>query len=250
MLRKPIIVGNWKMNGSSEMLNSFMDELVPMLNERVESGLAVPYTLLWPLGERAEAIDFRVGAQNMHYEEKGAYTGELSASMIIEAKADTVIIGHSERRTYYNETDESVNAKLKSALKNKILPIVCCGESLEQREAGEAKSVTEKQVKAALMEIPKEDAIKIVIAYEPIWAIGTGKTASSQDAEDMASHIRGIVKDLYDDKTADSIRIQYGGSVKPANVKDIMSMPNIDGALVGGASLKAEDFIKLLRFYE
>lgn len=236
------------MNGSKPALETFLKDVCPALQNDVDSGIAVPYTLIDSLKKGAEGRDFKVAAQNMHYEDKGAFTGELSADMIVEAGANTVIIGHSERRTYYNETDESVNLKLKTALAKGLLPIVCCGETLDEREAGKQEDICESQVKNALSGIPAEQVKGVVLAYEPIWAIGTGKTASSQDAEAMAKHIRGVVASLYCEETAQSVRIQYGGSVKPGNVKEIMSMPNIDGALVGGASLKAEDFIKLIQF--
>lgn len=249
-MRKPVIIGNWKMNGSIDDIKTFIKNIKPSINNEVDSGLAVPYTLISTLAKETEKLNFKVGAQNMHFDELGAYTGELSAKMIIEAGADIVIIGHSERRMYYNETDAAVNLKIKSALKNNIIPIICCGESLEERENFQAEKIIENQIKAAFVGISKENLSKTIIAYEPIWAIGTGKTASTEDAEAMAMHIRNTIKSLYDVETSEKIRIQYGGSVKPSNIKDIMSMPNIDGALVGGASLKAEDFIKLIKFFE
>ncbi len=246
MKRKLVIVGNWKMNGSIADLKQFIKDLKPSVSDQVDAGLCVPYTLLSTLKEEANGINFKIGAQNMHYNESGAFTGEISPDMLLEIGVDTVIIGHSERRSYYNETDETVNLKLLKAIEKNLHPIVCVGESLEQREKGMAKDICKRQVENAFKGVLKTDAENVILAYEPIWAIGTGKTASSEDAEEMALYIRNVVKDIFDEITADKIRIQYGGSVKPSNVEELMAMPNIDGALVGGASLKAEDFAKLI----
>ncbi len=235
------------MNGSLDGLKVFMKEVLPNLSDNVEAGLAVPYTMLATLKEEAKNSNFVVSSQNMHYDDKGAFTGELSADMLIDVGINTVIIGHSERRTYYNETDETVNLKLLKALSKSLMPIVCVGETLEEREKSLEKEVCKRQVSKAFENVDSLEAEKVVIAYEPIWAIGTGKTASSQDAEDMAKYIRSVIADIYDKDTAEKVRIQYGGSVKPSNVEEIMKMPNIDGALVGGASLKADDFIELIR---
>ncbi len=246
MKRKLIIVGNWKMNGSITDLKRFIKDLKPSVSDKVDAGLCVPYTMLATLKEEAKDLNFKIGAQNMHYNESGAFTGEISPDMLLEIGVDTVIIGHSERRSYYNETDETVNLKLLKAIEKKLKPIVCVGESLVQREKGLAKDICKKQVENAFKGVSKTDAQNVILAYEPIWAIGTGKTASSEDAEEMALYIRNVLKDIFDEHTADIIRIQYGGSVKPSNVEELMAMPNIDGALVGGASLKTEDFAKLI----
>ncbi len=214
----------------------------------VEVAICAPYTLLKDLKAAAAGTSIKIAAQNMHYEDKGAFTGEISPLMLKELAIDYVIIGHSERRQYYNETDETVNKKLLKALAVGIAPIVCVGETLAQREAGQAQAIVEKQIKAALATVSAEQVSQVVIAYEPIWAIGTGKTASAEDANQMIAQIRETVKALYDEEKSESLRIQYGGSVKPANVEQIMNQSDIDGALVGGASLKSEDFIQLINF--
>ena len=183
----------------------------------------------------------------MHFEEMGAFTGEISPLMLKELDMDYVIIGHSERRQYFNETNEAVNKKVLKALKEGLLPIVCCGETLEQREAGDTKEHCKEQIQKALKNVPKCDLEKIVIAYEPIWAIGTGKTATSEDANDVISYIRNVVRELYGN-LADNVRIQYGGSVKPSNISEIMAKSDIDGALVGGASLASDDYVNLINF--
>lgn len=246
-MRRKLIVGNWKMNGSLSHLEQFMGEVKAHLNKELDCGIAPPYTLISALKALSKGEDFIVSAQNMHELETGAYTGEVSSDMIIEAGANAVIIGHSERRGYYAETDEGVNKKLKTALEKSLLPIVCVGESLEEREANRHETKVEAQVVKALDGIQAGDLAKLVIAYEPIWAIGTGKTASSEDAEKMCAHIRSVVTRLLG-QDAEKLRILYGGSVKPSNIAELMAKPNIDGALVGGASLKAEDFIKLINF--
>ncbi len=246
-MRKTVIVGNWKMNGSIAELKDFIKELHPSISEKVQAGLCVPYTLLSTLKEEAKGLDFMIGAQNMNFEESGAFTGEISPDMLLEIGVDTVIIGHSERRAYYNESDESVNRKLLKAIEKGLHPIVCVGESLEERESNQAKSICKGQVEKAFKDVKKEDVEKVILAYEPIWAIGTGKTASSDDAEEMCLYIRTVIAGIYDEDTSQKVHIQYGGSVKPSNVKELMAMPNIDGALVGGASLKASDFSELIK---
>ncbi len=246
-MRKTIIVGNWKMNGSIADLKEFIKELKPSISDKVQTGLAVPYTMLSTLKEEAKGLDFMIGAQNMNFEEKGAFTGEVSPDMLLEIGVDTVIIGHSERRAYYNESDETVNRKLLKAIEKGLHPIVCVGESLEERENDQAKSICKGQVEKAFKDVKKEDVEKVILAYEPIWAIGTGKTASSDDAEEMCLYIRKVIAGVYDEDTSQKVHIQYGGSVKPSNVKELMAMPNIDGALVGGASLKASDFSELIK---
>ena len=216
--------------------------------DEVEVGLIVPYLQLETVKRLTEGTGIRVGAQNMHYEDYGAFTGEISAPMLKELGIDCCIIGHSERRQYFGETDESVNKKLKKALRYGITPILCIGETLEQREAGLAKDVVEKQIKADFAWIPAEHAVNAVIAYEPIWAIGTGKTATAEQANEMCGEIRKVLAECYDESVASAIRIQYGGSVKPSNAEEILNQPEIDGALVGGASLKPEEFSQIVKF--
>lgn len=209
--------------------------------------ICVPFVDLADAIELAKGTNVKVGAQNVHFEEKGAFTGEISPKMLKEIGTEYVIIGHSERRQYYAETDESVNKKIKAALNHDLKPIVCVGETLEQREVGITKDFVTTQVKNAFEGLEKEDAKKIIIAYEPIWAIGTGKTASKEDANEVCSWIREEIRSLYGD-IADEIIIQYGGSVKSSNAKELFSMPDIDGGLVGGASLDAEDFSKIVNY--
>ncbi len=245
-MRKAIIMGNWKMNGSIDDLKNFVQKVQKSSNTQIEYGLCVPYTLLSTLKDETKGTLFRVGAQNMHFEDKGAFTGEISSDMLLDLGVDTVIIGHSERRAMFNESDEAVNLKLIKAISKGLMPILCVGETLEERQENKAKEICKNQLIKAFENIDSSDVEKIVIAYEPIWAIGTGKSASSKDAEEMASYIRSVVKDKYGLDISEKIRIQYGGSVKPSNVEEIMSMPNIDGALVGGASLKEDDFTYLI----
>lgn len=214
----------------------------------VEALVCAPFTLLPSLVEAVKGTSVKVGAQNMHFEDKGAFTGEVSADMLLDIGVTHVIIGHSERRQYFAETDETVNKKAIKALSKGLTPIVCCGETLEQREAGETKSLVKVQIEKAFENISGADAPKVVIAYEPIWAIGTGKTASSQDANDVIAYIREVLEGLYGDDVSEEVRIQYGGSVKPSNIEEIMNEADIDGALVGGASLEPGDFIQLVNF--
>lgn len=245
-MRTPIIAGNWKMNNTiKEGLNLIEGIKSKDLDGDVEKVVCVPFTLLRDVKELLKGTDVKIGAQNMHWEESGAFTGEVSPIMLNELGIDYVIIGHSERRQYFCETDETVNKKIKSALKNNIKPIVCVGETLEERESGEEKKKVKSQIEKAFKDI--DNIEEIVIAYEPIWAIGTGKTASSDEANDMILFIRDIIGELYGD-SKDDMRIQYGGSVKPSNVKELMNKSDIDGALVGGASLKASDFVDLINF--
>lgn len=248
-MRIPFIAGNWKMNKTIEEALELVNDIKDIANKTdVEVAVCVPFTVLNEVKKAIVGTKLKLGAQNMHWEEKGAYTGEISPSMLNEIGVDYVIIGHSERRQYFNETDETVNKKVKSALAHDIKPILCVGETLEQRESGNEKEVVKNQIVKDLEEISSEDMAKIVIAYEPIWAIGTGKTASSEDANSMIGHIRSIIEESYGIDISEEVRIQYGGSVKPSNVTEIMNQPEIDGALVGGASLKAEDFIELVKF--
>ncbi|RPF54446.1 triose-phosphate isomerase [Aquisalibacillus elongatus] len=247
-MRKPIIAGNWKMNKLvAEGARFVVDirEKVPSGDE-VDTVVCAPFVHLPFLTEAAREYHVQIGAQNMHYEESGAFTGEVSPQMLEDLLVDYVIIGHSERRQYYNETDETVNKKTLAAFENNLNPIVCVGETLEQRDNNETMSFVEGQVRQALDGLTEEQAKQVVIAYEPIWAIGTGRTATSEQANEVCAHIRKVVKDQFGEDVSEAVRIQYGGSVKPANIEELLGMSDIDGALVGGASLKEEDFLKLV----
>lgn len=248
-MRKPIIAGNWKMTMSIAEAKSFIAAIKDQIDgEKVEAVICAPFTMLKDVKEATAGTAIKVGAQNMHYEESGAFTGEISVSMLKELAVDYVIIGHSERREYFNETDETVNKKVLKALEHNILPILCCGETLEQRDAEKTKAVVKKQVQKGLSGVDKDGLTKIVIAYEPIWAIGTGKTATSGQANDVISYIREVVATMFGEELAAKIRIQYGGSVKPSNVAEIMNESDIDGALVGGASLQPDSYLSLVNF--
>lgn len=247
-MRTPIIAGNWKMNKTIEEATKLVNEIKNNLMGDIEAVVCVPFTALSEVKKEISGTKLKLGAQNMHWEERGAFTGEISPLMLKEIGVDYVIIGHSERRQYFGETDEIVNNKIKAALKHAIKPIVCIGETLEQREEGIEKNVVEAQLLEGLKDVNKDDMEKIVLAYEPIWAIGTGKTASSEEANDMIAFIRKTLRDKYEQEVSDKVRIQYGGSVKPSNITEIMEQSDIDGALVGGASLKSEEFIKLVSF--
>ena len=247
-MRKPIIAGNWKMHKTIAEALEFVNEVKDRVNnDKVEAVICAPFTLLKDLKQATKGTNIKIGAQNMHFEEKGAFTGEISPLMLKELDMDYVVIGHSERRQYFNETDETVNKKVLKALEVGIDPILCVGETLEEREAGNTKDVCKVQVEKALENVSKEDLSKVVIAYEPVWAIGTGKTATSEDANDVIAYIREVVANLYGE-LANEVRIQYGGSVKPSNVAEIMNQSDIDGALVGGASLEANDYVELVNF--
>ncbi|MGO4986828.1 triose-phosphate isomerase [Gallicola sp. Sow4_E12] len=248
-MRKPIIAGNWKMNNNpSESIELVKEILKEDLDGDVEQVVIVPFTSIYPITELLKEEDLKLGAQNMYFEESGAYTGEVSPLMLKDLDVDYVIVGHSERREIFNEDDNLLNKKVASAFSHGLIPILCCGETLEEREENKQEEKVKSQIAKDLEGIAADNVKKLVIAYEPIWAIGTGKTASSDDAEAMCGFIRGLIEEIYDKETADSVRIQYGGSVKPENVKDIMSKENIDGALVGGASLKSDSFAKLVNF--
>ncbi len=248
LMRTPIIAGNWKMNNTiSEGLQLVGGIKSHNLNQDVEAVLCVPFTIIQDVKKAVENTNIKLGAQNMHWEENGAFTGEISPKMLKELGVDYVIIGHSERRQYFNETDITVNKKIKAAISHDIKPIVCVGETLEEREANIEKDVVKSQILKAFEGIEEKDLDNIVIAYEPIWAIGTGKTASSDDANDMILFIRETIGEKYGEKK-NVIRIQYGGSVKPSNIKELMDKSEIDGALVGGASLVAQDFVDLINF--
>ncbi len=248
--RRPIIAGNWKMNKTTAEARDLAAKLAPLVagaKDR-EIVLAPTFTSLQTLGEAIKGTNMALAAQNMHWEDKGAFTGEISAEMLLDLGCKYVIIGHSERRQYFGETDETVNKKVKQALKKGLLPIMCVGETLAEREAGRLNEVIGRQLTGGLKDIGAEDMKRVVIAYEPVWAIGTGKTATPEQANEVHSLIRQKVKALYTVEIAERLRIQYGGSVTPDNVSSLMAKPDIDGALVGGASLKPESFAALVNF--
>ena len=248
-MRKKVIAGNWKMNMLPNEAIDFIHELTPLVkNTKNEVILCVPYIDLFYALLNTQGTNIKIGAQNMHWEEKGAYTGEVSAQMLKSIGVEYVIIGHSERRQYFAETDESVNKKIKSALACDLKPIVCVGETLKQREDGQTEEVVTKQIEKAFEGISPEYLDKIIIAYEPIWAIGTGKTATKEDANTTIVQIRKKLGEMYGQNEADGVIIQYGGSVKSSNAKELFEMSDIDGGLVGGASLKAEEFSKIVNF--
>lgn len=248
-MRTPIMAGNWKMNKTpSEAV-----ELVKGLKDKVKDAscevvVCPTFTALSQVIELVKGTNIKVGAQNMYFEESGAFTGEISPLMLKELGVEYVILGHSERRQYFKEDDCLINKKVKSAFAHGLTPILCCGETLEEREENKTMDVIKTEIVNDLKDVSTEDAEKIVIAYEPIWAIGTGKTATAEDANDVISSIRAIVADLYGKEVADKVRIQYGGSVKPSTVKEQMAQSDIDGALVGGASLMADDFAAIVNF--
>lgn len=248
-MRRPIIAGNWKMHKTIEEAVAFVETIKPQVfGTDVEPVICAPFTALKDLKKAAKGSNVKIGAQNMHFEDRGAFTGEIAPGMLKELEVDYVIIGHSERRQYFNETNETVNRKVKKAFEYGIRPIVCVGESLEEREGAATKKVVKEQTEKGLEGLTKEQMREVVIAYEPIWAIGAGKTASSADANEVIAYIREAIKQMYSEEVSEEVRIQYGGSVKPANVEEIMNESDIDGALVGGASLEAEDFVRLVNF--
>ncbi len=247
-MRKKVIAGNWKMNKSPKDVEEFMERFPGLVSDTEnEVILCVPFIDLCKAVKLSKGTNVKIGAQNMHFKDSGAYTGEISPKMLNDLNVEYVIIGHSERREYFNETDETVNLKIKAALTHDLKPIVCVGETLEQREAGITKDFVTGQVRNALKEITEDELNKIIIAYEPIWAIGTGKTASKEDANEVCKWIREELRALYGD-VADEIIIQYGGSVKSSNAKDLFEMSDIDGGLVGGASLEPEEFSKIVKY--
>lgn len=248
-MRKPIIAGNWKMHMTVDETVNYINEFKPLVEgANCDVVLCVPFTSLDAAVKAAKGSNVKIGAENMHFEEKGAFTGEIAPTMLTALGVEYVVIGHSERRQYFNETDEACNKKVKKALEHNLVPILCCGESLEQRESGVTDEVNSKQVKAAFEGVSAEDAVKVVVAYEPIWAIGTGKTATDDQANETIMAIRATLADVYGKEVADKIRIQYGGSVKPATIKAQMAKSDIDGALVGGASLVPADFSQIVNF--
>ena len=248
-MRRKVIAGNWKMNMLPNEAMQFIEQLIPLVRDtKNEVILCVPYTDLFYALLTAQNTNIKIGAQNMHFEEKGAYTGEISGKMLKAINVEYVIIGHSERRQYFNETDETVNKKIKAAFENELKPIVCVGETLEQRESGKAEEIITKQTELALQGLTNNQVENTIIAYEPIWAIGTGKTATSEDANNSIKAIRNKIAQIYGQNVAEGVIIQYGGSVKSSNAKELFTMSDIDGGLVGGASLKAEEFSKIVQF--
>lgn len=248
-MRKPIIAGNWKMNKTAKQAVELINELKPLVaKSKPEVVVCVPYTDLWAVADAIKGSKIKLGAENVAWADNGAFTGEISAEMLKEIGVEYVIIGHSERRQYFGETDASVNARLVQALKNDLKPIVCVGETLTEREKNKTKKVLKKQILEGLNGLTAEDFENIVIAYEPVWAIGTGKTATAEDANKTIGYIRSLVKKTWGQEVAKALRIQYGGSMKPTNAKELMAMRNIDGGLIGGAALKANDFAGIVNY--
>lgn len=248
-MRIPFIAGNWKMFKTKAEAIAFAEEFRELYKDTdVQTAICAPFTNLEALKEAFAGTEIKVGAQNVHFADEGAFTGEISVSMLEEIGVDFCIVGHSERRQYFGETDETVNKKLKKLFEGPIRPILCVGESLEERDADKVFDVVGGQIKADLDGIDAADVKKLVIAYEPIWAIGTGRTATPDQAEEMCAFIRKTLIELYGEEVSDEVIIQYGGSVKPANATEIMNMDEIDGALVGGASLKPKDFMEIIDF--
>lgn len=248
-MRKPIIAGNWKMNMTQQEAKALIEALKPLVKSaEADVVVCVPYTALTAVAPLLESSNIRLGAQNVHWAEKGAFTGEISADMLKESGVEYAIVGHSERRQYFGETDETVNRRVKAALAASLTPIVCVGESLSQRESGETDALVTTQVNLALDGLTKEDMEKLVIAYEPIWAIGTGKTATKEQANETIAVVRAAVRGLFGEEAAEKVLIQYGGSMNASNAGELMAMDEIDGGLIGGASLKAAEFSKVVNF--
>lgn len=243
-MRRAIVAGNWKMNMTASQAKQLVEEIIPLVREYTSCDIVVcPPAIDIPIvAEAVKGSNIMLGAQNVHWEEKGAFTGEISAAMLKEYGVKYAIIGHSERRAYFGETDETVNKRALFALANDITPIICVGESLSLRESGEANEFVSKQIKAALKGMSTTDVVRTVVAYEPIWAIGTGKTATPDDANETIAVIRDAIAEVFGDDTAQQVRIQYGGSMNDANANELIGMEHIDGGLIGGAALKAEKF--------
>ena len=248
-MRKKIVAGNWKMNKTNSEAVKTVTELKEIVNglNGAEIVVATPFTAISDVVKAVAGANIKVAAQNMHWEEKGAFTGEIAPCMLKELGVEYVILGHSERREYFGETNEIVNKKVKAALKNGITPILCVGEKLADREAGNTENVVKDHTVGGMKDLTKEEAAKVVIAYEPVWAIGTGKTASPEQAEEVHLFIRTLLTEMYDAATAEKIVIQYGGSMNAANSKDLLAKPNIDGGLIGGASLVPADFSVIVK---
>lgn len=248
-MRIPLIAGNWKMFKTTKEAVAFAEEFKKLYKDTdVRAAICAPYTQLTALKAAFEGTGIAVGAQNVHFEVQGAYTGEISSAMLEEIGVDYCIVGHSERRQYFNETDETVNKKLHQLFSTEIVPILCVGEVLEERDAGKEFEVVKTQMEGALTGLTGDQVSRLVVAYEPVWAIGTGRTASPEQANEMCAYIRKVIEDLYDEEVCDRVIIQYGGSVKPSNATEIMNMDEIDGALVGGASLIPADFMEIINF--
>ena len=249
-MRTPVIAGNWKMNKTVAEAVSLASEIKERVAgvENVKIIVCPVFTAVKSVADVLKGSNVKVGAQDMYWETSGAYTGEVSGEMLLEAGAEYVIIGHSERRQYFGETNETVNKKLKKALSIGLKPIVCIGETLADREAGTTEAVVGKQVKEGFVGLTAEEMKGTIIAYEPVWAIGTGKTATAEQAEAVHAFVRNLVAQLWDKETADAVIIQYGGSMKPENVASLLAQPDIDGGLIGGAALKADSFEKLVKF--
>jgi len=252
-MRRPIIGGNWKMNrGIPEDAEDMLKKLIALVKKikSVDIVIAPPYTVLTTTAKVVKKSNIKIGAQNMYFEETGAFTGEVSPNFLKAIGCDYVILGHSERRDIFKESDDLINKKLKKALTVELNPIVCIGEHLEEREAGKTKEIIRNQINETFKDLSKKEILKTIIAYEPIWAIGTGKTATPEQAEEIHSFIRENLINKYDSETADLVRIQYGGSIKPANAEELFQQENIDGGLVGGASLQAESFFEIIKAAE
>jgi triosephosphate isomerase len=249
-LRRPLIAGNWKMFKTGPEAVETTDRLVKLLSTTIDVDvmIAPPFTALALVSDMLKKTPISLGAQNLFWEAEGAYTGEISASMLVSAGCRYVIVGHSERRQYFGETDETVNKKIKAAVKNDLIPVMCIGESETERESKETFSVLDRQVQKGLKGFSADEMETLVIAYEPIWAIGTGKTATADQAQEIHLFLRAMLGKKFGNKLAKSLRILYGGSVKPDNITDLMTMPDIDGALIGGASLEPETFSKIVQF--
>ena len=247
-MRKKIVAGNWKMNMTPAQAVELIDSLKDKIDTtEVDVVVCPPFVCLPAVLEAVKGTAISVGAQNMHFEESGAFTGEIAPSMLVELGVKYVVLGHSERRQYFAETNETVNKKVLKAIEHNLVPIICVGESLEEREQGVTIDLVRLQTKIALKDVKAEDAKKVVIAYEPIWAIGTGKTATSMQAEEVCKAIREVVAEVYGQEVADEVRVQYGGSVNGGNANELFNMGNIDGGLVGGASLK-EEFASIVNY--
>lgn len=245
--RKAIIAGNWKMNKTATEAAELIDALIPAVKDAgCEVVICVPFTDLVTAVAKTKGTNIHVGAENVHFEKSGAYTGEISADMLTDLGVEYVVVGHSERRQYFAETDETVNKRAKAALAGGLKPIICVGESLAQREQGVTEELVRMQVKIALNGVTADELKNVVIAYEPIWAIGTGKTATAEDAQEVCGAIRETLKEMFGEELANGIRVLYGGSAKPGNIAELVAKPDVDGALVGGASLKAADFASMV----
>lgn len=240
-MRRKVVAGNWKMNKTPAETKEFLTQMKDKIStDGAEVLFCVPAISLTTAVEAVNGTDIEIGAENMYFEEKGAYTGEISAAMLKDAGVTHVIIGHSERRQIFGESNEMINKKICKAISSELVPVICCGETLEQREAGETLEFVDSQIKSAYTGVTKEEALRTIVAYEPIWAIGTGKVATSEQAQEVCKAVRDCLAGIYDKDTADNIRILYGGSVNAANAAELFAMPDIDGGLVGGASLKPE----------